>query len=269
MCQGRLTALSALTAIRRLSAAPPFLDKLAHGSDVMIAGHSMGGHGAWHLATTIRGNLTALLPAAGWLSKEDYGDSNILFRHDVGVAYSDPAVRAVIESSFYEHDADKHAQNLRHAPILARVGSVDRTVLPFYQRKMRRILQGIGVHNDVTVNEIKDKGHWWWDTKKSNDGGAVFDADVRAFIAVHALRSPHLAPAQCIDYLVSNPATFAVLEGLQVLQLQVPFRKAVLRVCVVNGSLIVSTTNIARIVISEVVGGRALSIDDVAIKVGR
>ena len=39
-------------------------------TNLLVAGHSMGGHGAWHFATTIAGNVTALIPAAGWLVKE-------------------------------------------------------------------------------------------------------------------------------------------------------------------------------------------------------
>jgi len=47
---------------------------------VCIAGHSMGGHGAWHLATHYPDMALAVVSLAGWIRKEDYGDSNLFFR---------------------------------------------------------------------------------------------------------------------------------------------------------------------------------------------
>ena len=40
----------------------------------------MGGHGAWHIATHYPDRTLALLPLAGWIKKEEYGDSNLFFR---------------------------------------------------------------------------------------------------------------------------------------------------------------------------------------------
>ena len=45
-----------------------------------ITGHSMGGHGAWHLATHYPDMALAVVSLAGWIRKEDYGDSNLFFR---------------------------------------------------------------------------------------------------------------------------------------------------------------------------------------------
>ena len=40
----------------------------------------MGGHGAWHLATHFPDKALAAVPLAGWIKKEEYGDSNLFFR---------------------------------------------------------------------------------------------------------------------------------------------------------------------------------------------
>jgi len=45
-----------------------------------VTGHSMGGHGAWHLATHYPDMALAVVSLAGWIRKEDYGDSNLFFR---------------------------------------------------------------------------------------------------------------------------------------------------------------------------------------------
>ena len=41
----------------------------------------MGGHGAWHLATHYPDRALAVISLAGWIKKEEYGDSNIFFRY--------------------------------------------------------------------------------------------------------------------------------------------------------------------------------------------
>ena len=41
----------------------------------------MGGHGAWHLATHYPDMALAVVSLAAWIRKEDYGDSNLFFRH--------------------------------------------------------------------------------------------------------------------------------------------------------------------------------------------
>jgi len=40
----------------------------------------MGGHGALNLATHYPDRSLALIALAGWIKKEDYGDSNLFFR---------------------------------------------------------------------------------------------------------------------------------------------------------------------------------------------
>ena len=46
----------------------------------------MGGHGAWVAATLNPGRAIGVNSAAGWIHKEDYGDSNTVFRQDVAVS---------------------------------------------------------------------------------------------------------------------------------------------------------------------------------------
>jgi hypothetical protein len=80
-------------------------------------------------------------------------------------------------------------------------------VHPFYQRKMRRVLQAHGVAIDAV--ELKGKEHWWWDTAAPNDGGAVFDGAVRAFLAA-APSQPAVVPVgACQTHTALNPSLHA------------------------------------------------------------
>ena len=47
--------------------------------------------------------------------------------------------------------------------VLSRVGANDRTIHPYFVRRMYRLLRENRV--DVTYVEIPDKEHWWWDTR--------------------------------------------------------------------------------------------------------
>ena len=53
----------------------------ADAGRIVYAGHSMGGHGAWVLATSDPDRALGVVVGAGWTSKEKYGSSNNLFEH--------------------------------------------------------------------------------------------------------------------------------------------------------------------------------------------
>jgi len=47
--------------------------------------------------------------------------------------------------------------------VMIRVGANDRTVHPFFARRMYRLLMEEGIN--VTYSELPGKEHWWWDTR--------------------------------------------------------------------------------------------------------
>ena len=76
-------------------------------------------------------------------------------------------------------------------PIMIRIGAADRTVHPYYTRRMFRLLRQ--QRTNVTYSEIADKEHWWWDTYKTNDGGVVNDPVIRNFAVIHAQNAAKLS----------------------------------------------------------------------------
>ena len=52
-------------------------------------------HGAWVLATMAPERAIGVVSSAGWIKKEQYGDSNNFFLHDVAGATTEPALRQV------------------------------------------------------------------------------------------------------------------------------------------------------------------------------
>lgn len=125
---GRQHALAALDALLKISVGT---DSPADINALVVAGHSMGGHGAWLFAALEPGRSLCLNPNAGWLRKESYGDSNTPFMHDVRLDTWDPRLKQIIEASVVENQVDMHVHNLARMPVLARVGAADKTVHPW------------------------------------------------------------------------------------------------------------------------------------------
>ncbi len=79
---------------------------------------------------------------------------------------------------------------------MIRIGAADRTVHPYYTRRMFRLLRQ--QRTNVTYSEIADKEHWWWDTYKTNDGGVVNDPVIRNFAVSHAQNAAKLSASKAI-----------------------------------------------------------------------
>ncbi|XP_041353509.1 uncharacterized secreted protein ARB_06907-like isoform X2 [Gigantopelta aegis] len=269
---GALSAMSAMFEFKHIVEGCDWLSTKVDSSHVIFAGHSMGGHGAWHLATHYPDRALAVVSLAGWIKKEEYGDSNLFFRHDTATSHTDPAVKAIMEASIAENDADRHVLNLQDVPVLSRIGSQDRTVHPYFVRRMYRLLQE--TRSDVSYSEIKGKEHWWWDTRETNDGGAVNDKEIRDFMARHLNKYDRLqqvctSPGKNCDDAIANdadnkysketntdqhfvlvtvnPALGEGLHGIQILQQLTPFRTSTVRCQISGNDVSLKTVNVARL----------------------
>ncbi len=69
----------------------------------------------------------------------------------------------------------------------------------------------------------------WWDTYKTNDGGVVFDQDLRSFYKEHHKSAVPNLPNEFV-ITCYNPATFHGRGGIQILQLVTPFTKSTIKV---------------------------------------
>jgi len=94
---------------------------------------------------------------AGWLRKEQYGDDNTLWMHDSALHAAEPALRSVLESTISENFADALVTNFA-SPALLRVGEKDRSVHPWYSRRLARLLRARKA--DYAYSELPGKEHW-------------------------------------------------------------------------------------------------------------
>jgi len=187
----------------------------ADAARVTWAGHSMGGHGAWLALARGPGRAVCSWPAAAWLSKETYSDANALFGHaDAASAYggrADGGLRGALHATAVGNDAEASAASAAAGlPTVIRTGSEDDTVPPFFSRRGARALQaaraarladlegavaasGCGAvaaaaldSSWLSLDAVRGKGHWFWDSDRPNDGGVVADCAVRSTLAACA-----------------------------------------------------------------------------------
>ncbi|KAK3593447.1 hypothetical protein CHS0354_020212 [Potamilus streckersoni] len=266
---GLLTAMTAVSSLAKLSVDNKWMKDKVDPNHLIYAGHSMGGHGAWLLASHYPDKALAVISQAGWIKKEEYGDSNLFFRHDIATSHTDPSVKAVMEACIVENDVDRHVSNLKGIPVLARIGAKDRTVHPYFVKRMYRLLKEIGVQ--VNYNELEGKEHWWWDTNERNDGGVSNDKKIRKFIDRYT--KGYFDPAsylKCNDdkghceakqdesilempktFLLTtyNPALSEGLHGIKITQQVTPFRLSTIKGENSKSLVSLTTSNVQRFTI--------------------
>jgi hypothetical protein len=232
---GFLSALQALQVLGAGGAVPRAIQQHLPSAainfrDLIFAGHSMGGHGAWHISSHVPDRGLGVISAAGWIRKEYYGDSNKFFVHDIGHSHIDSSLKGLFESTVVEHNADLHGDNLKGLIAHARVGADDRAVPPFQVRKMVRLLREKGVQTGY--EELKGKEHWWWDSKTTNDGGVLNDKKMRRLF--HKIKEKEssrrlvaaaaLCPLDVFTLVTMHPGSTESKCGLRVLQTVIPLR---------------------------------------------
>lgn len=134
---GRLNAINSLDdAIERFS-----IDE----TRVYLTGHSMGGHGTWHVGTLFPDRFAAVAPSAGWESFYSYSGRT---------RPSGPFGAARAAS-----DTLEHLENLAQRGAYILHGSADRNVPVTEGRNMRDAL--LQYTSDVEYFEAEGEPHWW------------------------------------------------------------------------------------------------------------
>ena len=140
---GRIDALEALAAASKRYPIDP--------DRVYVTGHSMGGHGAWHIGVTDPGLFAGVGPSAGWISFWSYAGGSIRRDRD---PVEDLFWRAVSAS-----DTLSLIENLRDVPVFIIHGEGDDNVPVAQAREMTKRLEEAGI--DFVYREFPGQGHWW------------------------------------------------------------------------------------------------------------
>jgi dienelactone hydrolase len=141
---GRLDALEVLQeASRRFQTDP---------ARCYLTGHSMGGHGTWHIGTLFPDRFAAIAPSAGWISFSSYAGG------PPPAQPSNPSTD-ILSRSTSGSDTLARVRNLAAQGVYILHGDQDDNVPVDQARTMREELSKF--HPDFVYKEQPGAGHWW------------------------------------------------------------------------------------------------------------
>ena len=228
-------------------------------SRVYLTGHSMGGHGVYHLGSLFPDQFAAIGPSAGWIS---------FWTYRVREKVENPsAVRQMLMRGNLPSETLTMAQNFRQFGVYILHGSDDDNVPPEQSRMMANHLATF--HHDFIYHEQKGAGHWW-DISDAPGADCVDWPPMFDFFSRHARPLPGMA--RQVEFATASPHISAhnhwVTIDAQTAQLKLStvslrFDPGVSRV---SGS----TTNVARMALDLTLMGAkvplVIDIDSVTLK---
>ncbi len=122
---------------------------------VYLTGHSMGGHGTWHVALAHSDLFAAAAPEAGWSCFQLY----IPWFLQKSYLFAEPRQIAIRDMSLREDIAPNFIENALNLPIMVYQGGADNNVPPVHARLFAKLLSELGYQ--YQYNELPGKGHWF------------------------------------------------------------------------------------------------------------
>ena len=140
---------------------------------ICLTGHSMGGHGTWHIGLCHSDRFAALAPEAGWPSLQLY----VPTFQQRSVTFAEPAQLAIREMCTRPDNPPAMLVNALNLPVFILHGGDDDNVPTIHGRNFALWLSELGYH--YTYKEVPGQKHWW----NYPDGLAcVEDTDLMRFL---------------------------------------------------------------------------------------
>ena len=181
-------------------------------SRIYLTGHSMGGHGTWHLGALYPDKFAAIAPSAGWVSFWSY---RVREKNDNPSPMENMLMRSTSPSDTYGL-----SENYKQEGVYIIHGEKDDNVPPTEARNMVENLKKF--HNDYVYYEQPGAGHWW-DNSDEEGADCVDWMPLFDFFARHSL--PKTEMVRDISFITPNPEVsfkdhwLAVISQLEQLKL--------------------------------------------------
>ena len=193
---GRLDALEVLDLVEREFGTDP--------RRTYLTGHSMGGHGAWHIGVTYPSRFAAIGPSAGWISMMSYAG--------VRRPENPNKMQELLLRSAAASDTLALARNYAQHGVFVLHGDQDDNVPVGQARAMRQRLAEF--HPDFVYREQPGAGHWW--------GNACVDwPPMVEFFLQHTL--PERKDIRHIEFTTISPSVSAWSHWIGIDAQQRPF----------------------------------------------
>jgi len=162
-----------------------------------LTGHSMGGHGTWHVGVTLPDRFAAIAPSAGWISFWSYAGAE-KFENAT-------ALEKILKRATSPSDTLALSRNLLQFGVYILHGDRDDNVPVEQARTMRARLGEF--HGDFAYYERPGAGHWWGNA--CVDWPPLFD-----FLRAHRRRQPH--EVRDIEFATASPAVSSQSDWLTI-----------------------------------------------------
>ena len=172
---------------------------------IYLTGHSMGGHGTWHLGVLFPGRFAAIGPSAGWVSFFSYAGEPR--------STNPTPVEAMLERAVASSDTLALETNYLQEGVYIIHGSADDNVPIGQARTMVEHLSRF--HHDFQFHEQPGAGHWW-DVSDEPGADCVDWAPLFDFFAHHMI--PADQSLRHINFATVNPGLSANCHWLQIQQ---------------------------------------------------
>jgi hypothetical protein len=200
---------------------------------VYLTGHSMGGHGTWHLGVMNPGRFAVIGPSSGWSSFYSYTGE---------AAPQGPFARSQAHSATMNY-----LGNLARRGVYILHGSADDNV-PVTESRM--MAEAVGrVTSDLVYHEEPDAGHWW-------DGDLAPGVDCVDWPPLFEFMQAHTLDPYELDFTFVSPTpSYSARHSFLTLRSAgTPYRDLRVTSERVGATVVVSTDNVR----SLEVDGRAL-----------
>jgi pimeloyl-ACP methyl ester carboxylesterase len=201
---------------------------------VVETGHSMGGHGAWHLGLTYPGRFAAFGPSAGWCSFFSYAD---VHRPSEGGEIADILARAMSPS-----DTMKLIRNSLMEDVYILHGGADDNVPVSEAHAMRDALAKFNPR--VQYHEQPGAGHWWGTDQGPGWGTACVDWKPM-FEMFEQSRLPLDSAVNEIEFTTANPVVSARCHWVTILQQTHPMQFSTVNLKREGDRIVGTTQNVA------------------------
>lgn len=205
-------------------------------SRVYLTGHSMGGHGVWHVGACFPDRFAAIGPSAGWASFMSYGGS--------GPREGGSPVEKLIRRASSPSDTPSLARNYEHHGVYVLHGADDDNVPAREARNWAERLKGF--HRDFVYHEQPGAGHWW-DASDEPGADCVDWAPMFDYFARHAV--PDRDAVRRVQFATYSPSVSARCRWVVIDTQQKPFELSTvdIRVDPAKRRFVGTTANVGRL----------------------
>ena len=172
-------------------------------SRVYLTGHSMGGHGTYHIGSLYPDQFAAIGPSAGWVS---------FWTYRVHESFPTPTpMRAMLMRATLPSATETMAINFQRLGVYILHGSDDDNVFPRESRLMAKRLAEF--HKDFVFHEQPGVGHWW-DLSDAPGADCTDWPPMMDFFARHA--RPTAWRVRRIEFSTPRPGVSADCDWLRI-----------------------------------------------------